>query len=356
MDWLWPDFLLLLGCIPLLIAVYIGLLRRRHRFAIRYSSLSLVDEAIPRSSWLRKHLPFLLFLVALASLVIAMARPLIPEAGLSGQTTIILTLDVSRSMCMRDITPNRLEVARAAALSFIQQPVLGTQVGIVAFSGFAELAQPPTTDVTLLQNSLATLTTSTQTAIGSAILRSLDAIAEVDPRVVASHEIDVLADASTEKLAEPLPSNRSYAPHIIVLLTDGSSNTGPPPLLAAQQAVERGVRIYSIGFGTTKSAIMDCWSSFTEETSSNSAFESKVGGGGSGTAPDYATLKQIAKMTGGEFYSATNASDLHAVFQELHSFVAETNQTIEVSVFFAATAVVMAMAAFIFSAIWHPLL
>ena len=115
MDWLWPDFLLLLGCIPLLVAVYIGILRRRHRFAVRYSSLSLVDEAIPRSSWRRKHLPFLLFLVALASLVIAMARPLMPEAGLSGQTTIILTLDVSRSMCMRDITPNRLEVARAAA-------------------------------------------------------------------------------------------------------------------------------------------------------------------------------------------------------------------------------------------------
>ena len=155
MDWLWPDFLLLLGCIPLLIALYIAILHRRHRFAIRYSSLSLVGEAIPRSSWLRKHLPFLLFLLALASLVIAMARPLMPEAGLSGQTTIILTLDVSRSMCMRDITPNRLEVARAAALSFIQQPVLGTQVGIVAFSGFAELAQPPTTDVTLLQNSLA---------------------------------------------------------------------------------------------------------------------------------------------------------------------------------------------------------
>ena len=102
MDWLWPDFLLLLGCIPLLIALYIAILHRRHRFAIRYSSLSLVGEAIPRSSWLRKHLPFLLFLLALASLVIAMARPLMPEAGLSGQTTIILTLDVSRSMCMRE--------------------------------------------------------------------------------------------------------------------------------------------------------------------------------------------------------------------------------------------------------------
>jgi Ca-activated chloride channel homolog len=354
-DWLWPDFLLLLGCIPLLIALYIAILHRRHRFAVRFSSVSLVGESLRPFSWWRKHLPFVLFLAALASLVIAMARPLVPEAVLSGQTTIILTLDVSRSMCMRDITPNRLEVARSAALSFIQNPVLGTQVGVVAFAGFAELAQTPTTDIPLLENAITTLTTSSQTAIGSAILRSLDAIAEVDKRVAASEEIRILPDSESETFPEPGFSRGSYVPHIIVLLTDGASNTGPSPLAAAQQAAERGVRIYPIGFGTTHAAIMDCWNPFPDDPSSSSGFESKVGGGSFGNAPDEATLKKIAEMTGGEFYNATSAADLHLVFQELHNFVAMTNKTIEVSVFFAAAGVVLAIAAFVFSILWHPL-
>lgn len=355
MDWLWRDILLLLGLIPLLIAAYAGILHRRRRFAVRYSSFSLVDSSIPQNSWLRKHLPFILFLTALTSLVVAMARPLTPQSVLSGKTTIVLTLDVSRSMCMRDIAPNRLEVARAAALSFIQHPVLGTQVGIVAFSGFAELAQQPTTDVALLQNAITTLTTSTQTAIGSAILRSLDAIAEVDKRVAPSEQIDSASEVSSEQPDLPEIRKHDYVPHIIVLLTDGASNTGPSPLVAAQQAAERGVRIYSVGFGTTRAAVMDCWNLFPDDLP-DSPVESRVGGGSFGNGPDEATLRQIADITGGEFYAATSAPELQAVFQELHSFVAETNQTVEVSVFFAAAGALIAIVAFVLSTLWHTLL
>jgi Ca-activated chloride channel family protein len=335
--------------------VYVGILHRRHRFAVRYSSFSVADRSVFRSFWLRRHFPFLLFLLALTNLLIAMARPIVPEDALSGQTTIVLTLDVSRSMCMKDITPNRLEVARAAALSFIHQPVLGTQVGVVAFAGFAELAQEPTTDIERLEQTLITLTTATETAIGSAILRSLDAIAEVDKSVAPSEEIDVLSEASSEQPNLPQIRKHDYVPHIIVLLTDGASNTGPSPLLAAQQAAERGVRIYSVGFGTTHAAVMDCWNIIPDDPPS-SPVESRVGGGSFGNGPDEATLRQIADITGGEFYVATSASELQAVFQELHSFVAETNQTIEVSVFFAAAGALIAVAAFVLSTLWHPLL
>ncbi len=355
MDWLWPNFLLLLGAIPLLVAAYIWILRRRHRFVVRYSSLSIVHQAVFRPSWLRKHLPFGLFIVALASLVLAMGRPLTPESVLVGRTTIILALDVSRSMCMRDITPNRLEVAKASALSFVQQPVLGTQVGIVAFAGFAELAQEPTTDLELLENTIITLTTATETAIGSAILRSLDAIAEVDKRVKPSEEIDIPPDDSPQQLLPPRPLKQDYPPHIIVLLTDGASNSGPPPLLAAQQAAERGIRIYSIGFGTTDTAVMDCWSLFTENPPSSPSLESRVGSGRFGNGPDEATLRQIAEMTGGEFYAATSADELQSVFQNLHAYIAMTNKTIEVSAYFAALGAMMAVAAFILSSLWHPL-
>jgi Ca-activated chloride channel family protein len=254
---------------------------------------------------------------------------------------------------MQDITPNRLEVARAAALSFVQQPVLGTQVGVVAFAGFAELAQKPTTEVKRLEETLTGLTTATETAIGSAILSALDAIAKVDERVRPSDEIAVLTDLSAKQVLEAKSLKREYVPHIIVLLTDGASNTGPPPLFAAQQAAERGVRIYPIGFGTTNVAIMDCWNRFPDDPP---GVEDPLGGGSFGNGPDEATLKQIAEMTGGKFYSATSAAELQMVFQDLHDYVAMANKTIEVSVFFAAIGAVMSMVALTLSMLWHPLL
>lgn len=353
MDWLWPDLLLLLGLIPPAVAIYIWISRRR--FTVRYSSLSLVQEAGPPRAWLRKHLPFLLFVIALTSLVGALGRPVVPVEVLSGQTTIILTLDISRSMCMRDIVPNRLEVAKDAALSFVQHPVLGTQVGVVAFAGFAELVQPPTTDLRLLENTIENLTTGSGTGIGSAILRSLDAIAEVDQRVGPSEEISTLPASLTEHASQPVAPEEDHLPHIIVLLTDGASNTGPDPLHAAQQAAERGVRIYPIGFGTTNSAIMDCWNLFDDDLSGGAASESQPDAGGFGSEPDEATLKQIAEMTGGKFYSATSAAELQVVFQNLHSYIAMTNKTIEISVFFAALGALMAVTAWILSLFWHPL-
>jgi Ca-activated chloride channel family protein len=267
----------------------------------------------------------------------------------------MLTLDVSRSMCMRDIQPNRLEVARQVAESFVQHPVIGTRIGIVAFTGFAELAQPPTADVSLLQATLDNLSTATNTAIGSGILRSLDAISEVDKRVVQSQEIAESSGGAPEHVSGLPPPQGGYLPHIIILLTDGASNAGPPPLLAAQQAAQRGIRIYTIGFGTTRNAIMDCWNTTRDVTPVNPGLES-LSGGSFGSGPDEATLRQIAEMTGGKFYSATSAAELQLVFQELGNFIATSNKTIEVSVFLAAAAAILAVAAFILSLIWHPLL
>jgi len=355
MDWLWPDLLLLLGLIPLIVAIYIWILRRQCRFAVRYSSLSLVQKVHFQPSFLRRHLPFILFISALTSLVIAMARPITPKEVLSSRTTIILALDISRSMCMQDIKPNRLEVARTTTLSFVQHPVLGTQVGIVAFAGFAALAQEPTTDLALLEKAITNLMTGTETAIGSAILQSLDAIAEVDKRVAPSEEIDVPPGVSLEQPNPPKSRRKDYLPHIIVLLTDGASNTGPPPLIAAQQAAERGVRIYAIGFGTTEAAVVDCWNLFLANPPSSPGLESQVGGGSSGNWPDHTNLKQIAEMTGGEFYSATSAAELQMVFQKLHQYIALTNQTIEISVYFVAIGAILAMAALILSFFWHLL-
>jgi Ca-activated chloride channel family protein len=147
-------------------------------------------------------------------------------------------------MCSTDVVPNRLEAAKAAAESFIQRQNSNTQLGVVAFAGFAELVQPPTSDQEVLLDVVASLITGHRTAIGSAILKAIDAIAEVDPHVTAS--VNPLSSA-----VEPTPVPQgAYAPDIIVLLTDGANNTSILPLDAAQQAVDRGIRVYTIGFGT----------------------------------------------------------------------------------------------------------
>jgi Ca-activated chloride channel family protein len=219
------------------------------------------------------------------------------------------------------------------------------------------LIQPPTTDTQALNNAIENLVTARRTAIGSAILRSIDAIAEVDNRVAPSD--NVAASGGTSELT---PSNVEPSPHIIVLLTDGASNAGPYPLTAATQAAARGIRIYTIGYGTVNNTSpMDCGDGFGQDQ-----FGFGFGGGGFQLEPqtgtrnfrlqiDEATLKQIADITGGTYYYASSANELQDVFQNLPSFVIATRETIEVSVFFTASAALMILLAMFLSFRWHSL-
>ncbi|MEP7289509.1 MAG: VWA domain-containing protein [Chloroflexota bacterium] len=363
MDLLWPGFILLLVLIPLLIALYIWMLRRR-RFAVRYSSLSIVREAMPRYSRLRRHLPFALFVLGLASLIIALSRPVTVVSAPTDQRVIILAIDVSRSMCSTDIKPNRILAAEAAALSFIQQQKLGAQIAIVAFSGFGELVQAPTTDQNALQTAIQSLTTGRRTAIGSGILQSLDAIAEIDKNVAPS-----VSDPLSEDEPPPVPKG-AYAPDIIVLLTDGVSNAGPFPLDAAQQAADRGVRVYTIGFGTAAGAeFPNCGPQFLgnepfrggqRQPPNGGGFGGGFGGGGGGQGGfrrgiDEATLKQIAAMTGATYYSAESAGELQDVFQSLPTNLIIKHEVMEVSVAFTAIGGLLAALAIVLSLRWNPL-
>lgn len=353
MDLLWPGFLVLLGLIPPIVAIYVWMQRRR-RVAVRYSSLSLVRAAMPQHSRWRRHFPFVLFMFGFASLVIALVRPVAIMAVPTNQTLIILAMDVSRSMCSTDIEPNRLIAAQEAAIAFIQQQKPGTQIGIVAFSGFAEMIRPPTTDKETLKAAIDGLLTGRRTAIGSGILKSIDVIAEFDKNVAPS-----VTNTRRGIKPQPVPKG-AYVPDVIVLLTDGANNAGPLPVDAAQQAADRGIRVYTIGFGTERGAeFPDC----DPRHEGREPFGGGFGGGGSGGGGgggfrrgiDEVTLKRVADMTGGTYYSAESATELNEVFDNLPTYLIVKHEVLEISVAFTAIGALLAVLAIAFSLLWHPL-
>jgi Ca-activated chloride channel family protein len=260
-------------------------------------------------------------------------------------------------MCAVDIPPNRLAVAQDAALAFIDDQVDGTQIGIVAFADFAELIVPPTTDKEVLQDALNNLTTALGTAIGSATLKSIDAIAEVNTAVAPSGLNLQVEDGQ-------LNPNQPYQPDIIVLLTDGANSRGPLPIDAAQQAADRQVRVYTIGFGTADPGQMVC----TQQQLGSDAFEGgfggggRFGGGGFGggggnfrrfVVIDEETLQAVADLTGGVYYRAENADQLLDVFLNLPTQIVLQKKTLEISVFFAAVGAILAVAAMGLSLWWN---
>jgi Ca-activated chloride channel family protein len=356
MDLLAPGAFLLLALIPLLIVARVLLLRRR-KPAIRYSSVSLVREAASGSSWMRRHLPFVLFALGLTSLVVALARPVQVVAVPAGRTTVILAMDVSRSMCATDIEPNRLVAAEMAASSFIDRQSASTQIGIVAFAGFAELVQPPTTDQEVLLDVVESLTTGRRTAIGSAILESIEAIADVDDSVAP-----LPRSGSSSEDAPPAVPRGAYAPAIIVLLTDGASNAGPLPEEAAAEAAARGLRVYTIGFGTEdpNAERPPCGLQFVgNEPADQFGFGGFSGGGGGGggfrRAIDEETLMAVADATGGTYFPAESADELHDVFENLPMNLITKPEIMEISVLFVALAAALIALAVLLGQAWRPL-
>ncbi len=360
MTLLWPFSLALLALIPLLILLYIFVLRRRKRLALRYSSLALVRTALPERSNLRRYVPLVLFLLGLASLAVALARPMTIIAVPTDRTTIMLVIDVSMSMRQRDIPPSRLDAAKEAALNFVQKQKAGTQIGLVAFAGFAELIQSPTTDAEQLQAAILSLTTGRRTAIGSGILQGIDAIAEIDPNVAPS-----TPEGSTGSGPTPVPQG-AYAPDIIVLLTDGVSNSGPDPMDAAQQAVDRGLRVYTIGFGTAQGSPISDFPQFfggNGPGTSGRGFGGDPSGGGQfggnfggfRRGIDEETLKKVSNLTGGKYYSASSAEELNSVFNSLPTNLIMRHETNEISFAFVLGAALLVGAAVVLSQLWQPL-
>jgi Ca-activated chloride channel family protein len=353
MTFQWIGLLVLLAIVPLLVAVYAWSLRRRRPSAARYSSLALIRDASPGSSRLRRHVPFALVAAAMAALVIALGRPAVVVGVPTNQTTIILTIDVSGSMCSTDIAPTRLEAAEEAAIAFIRSQQARTEIGIVAFSGFAAVVQPPTTDQKDLIDAIRSLTTGRRTAIGSGILAAIDAIAEVDPTIDRA-----ILPGRPGVEPPPVPAG-AYAPDIIVLLTDGANNAGPAPVDAARQALDRGLRVYTIGFGSVDGGSLDpvCRQQFIGNEPGG-GFGGGFGGGGGGRFPrgiDEATLRQVADLTGGSYFPADSAAELERVFADLPTTLITKREAVEISVGFVGLGGLLAAFGLLLGRAWRPL-
>lgn len=343
MNFLWPQNLWLMLALPLLPGLYLWLLRRRGKPALQLSSLSVVRQAASRS-W-RRHVPPALFLLALAVLLLALARPTAQVALPWAKSTIMLAIDVSRSMRVRDVKPSRMVAAQEAARAFLLEVPKNIEVGIVTFAGTALVAQQATIDRPSLIGAIDAIQMQYGTAIGSAIVLCL---AELFP----DHGIDLgemifgprhktrslddkaeRAKKAPPKQIAPVPPG-SYDSAAIILLSDGRRTTGVDTLQAAKMAADRGVRIHVVGLGTVDghAAMGDGMAIYLQL--------------------DEPTLREVARMTGGEYHHAGTAEDLRSVYQNLGSRLQMQTRETELTALVALLAAILIVAAASLSVLW----
>jgi len=278
MNFVDPAFLVALVAIPLLIVWYVRQQRQRASAAAAFSAPALSASVTPRRPRWRRHIPMLAFAVALAVLIIAAARPERTVAVPVQTASIMLANDTSGSMAATDVKPTRLAAAERAANQFLHGVPASVRVGLIEFNTRVALLQSPTTDHALVSSALAQLRVTGGTAIGDALRTALHTLASVPKE------------------------GGKQPPGAIVLLSDGASDVGSDPITAAQQAASEHIPIYTVEMGTPNGTVT--------EKRGNRTVTVPV-------PPDPAQLAEIARVSHGEAFTATNANGLDAVYQHL---------------------------------------
>lgn len=343
MVFLWPTLLWLLLIVPLLLVLYVWLMRRRKKSALQYSSLALVREAMGPSHTLRRHIPPVLFLLALVALLVAAARPLAVMTLPSRDQTVMLAMDVSGSMQATDVEPDRLTAAQNAAKAFIADLPREVRVGIVAFAGSAQLAQLPTQSHDDLIKAIDSFQLQRGTATGNGIMLSLATLfpnAGIDIAALGGRQAmrartleEINRQQDLAKAFKPVPPG-SYNAAAIIMLTDGQRTTGVDPLEAAQWAADRGVRVYTVGVGTVQG-----------ETIGFEGWSMRV-------RLDEETLKAVAARTQAEYFHAASAEDLKKVYETLSSRLTVEKKETEISALLALLGAALALLAAGLSVWW----
>ncbi len=346
MTFAWPEMLWLLLFAPALVAAYVWALKRQKKVALRYANLGLVKDALGPRQRIRRHIPPLLFLVAMIAVILAIARPNAVVTLPSDQRTTLLVMDVSLSMRASDVKPSRLEASQAAAKEFVKEQPADVRVGIVTFAGTASVVQPPTHNRDDLIAAIDRFELQRNTAIGSGIIVAL---ATLFPDEGIDLESLVFPGGSWASRSKGVPIDRSREPEkkaftpvapgsnassAIILLTDGRRTTGPDSIDAAKMAADHGVRIFTVGFGMPGGGVADM-----DGYSMYMAF-------------DETTLKAIAETTRGEYFHAASGAELATIYQRLNArFVLERKET-EVSALAIGAAAILLLAAGMLSLTW----
>jgi Ca-activated chloride channel family protein len=292
-----PLALLCLAIVPLAMLAHHAAQRRRRRYPVRYTALAALAAVAGEEPRWRRQLPFALFALALAALTLSLARPERTVAVPVERASVVLVTDVSRSMSATDVSPTRLEAARRAAQSFLEQVPDAMRVGLVAYSEAAQTLQTPTTDHKLVSRALDTLQPISGTATGAGLQAALDDLGVADPSV-------------------PRP------PAAILLLSDGTSNDGTLAYEVATAARRLRVPIFTVALGTPDGTIMD-------------------NGRPTRVPPDPAALRRIASLSGGEAFQAADSDQLGAVYDRLGSQLGTKPERREVTVLFAGAGLLL---------------
>jgi Ca-activated chloride channel family protein len=323
MYFVWPDLLWALTGLPLMVLLYVWLLRRRVKTVVAFSSLSLIKPALGKSKPWRRHVPPFLLWLALGCALVGLARPKAQVTLPADFLTLVMAMDVSRSMLAQDVPPSRIEAAQTAAKAFLSDLPSNVRVGIVSFAGSAQLVQDVTDQKDDLIAAIDRFQLQRGTATGSGLWLSLATLlpeAGIALESVVYGQEFVLSNGGGG--AKPLDSKPK------------TEKKELKPMQAAQYAANRGVRVYTVAFGTPDGFIpgMEGYTFYT-----------KV---------DEETLQAIAKVTGGEFFKASNADDLKVIYQKLSSRFSMEKRETEITALFVLGAVVLIAMALLLSLIW----
>ena len=332
-----PLLLLTLLVIPLAAVLYILAERRRMKYAIRFTNLDVLAGVTSGRVW-RPYVPLALFLLALAALCVGVARPQHTTLVARDRATVILVIDVSRSMEAKDVKPNRIGAATAAVRTFLGRVPDRLQVGLIAFAGDPVVATPPTTDHDLVRKSLDTIQWFPSFG-GTAIGDALAAAVKLGQQAVGGQNgnlasLTTAADSQSKGLVS------------ILFLSDGAQTRGElEPLQGADRARAAGIPVYTVALGTPNGTL-----NFGGNGFPNGGF----GGRRVPVPPDPATLRAIADRTGGQFFAAQSAKSLQSAYSKLGSRLGRKPGKSEITYGFLAGAACLLLAAGLLSALWSP--
>lgn len=310
----WPLFLLALVLVPLAVFAYIRAQRRRAHYALRFTNLDLLANIVERSPGWRRHVPAALYLLAVAALAIALARPQADITFPRERATIMLTSDSSGSMQATDVAPNRLQAAKRAAFTFLERVPEKFRVGLISFDDTVDVLSPPTTDRESVRNEIDGLLAEGGTAMGDAMHRSLQAV-------------------------RPRRGERGErTPAAVVLLSDGAATTGRDPERVARRAKRLGVPVHTVALGTPDGSI---------DLSNRFGAPQQVS-----VPPDRETLRRVAEISGGRYSEAPTEGELNSVYEQMSSQIGFVTERQEVTAVFAAAGLMLLLAGGALSLLW----